>query len=138
MAYGTPTFDYEQARSGLAQQKGLQDVTRDYGRFLSQERFRRRNMDEGNRFRDSFPQVGSRFNRRGLWNSGLRRQAQTRAAQDFSETQARSRFDQAASETGVDMEAAASDAAYQAALLSLVERLQAGRAAGFDPFAGVR
>lgn len=138
MAYGTPTFDYERRRSGLAQQKGLEDVGRDYGRFMSQERFRRQNQDMGTQFRDKFPKVGSHFNQRGLWNSGLRKQGQNRFAQDFEQAQSRSRFDQAADASMTDMAQTVSDSNYQQALLSLFEQMQAQRAAGYDPFAAVR
>lgn len=138
MAYGTPTYDYEQARSGLTQRKGLEDVGRDYGRFMSQERFRRQNMDQGNDFRDKFPKVGTHFNRRGMWNSGLRKQGQNRFAQDFSEQQSRTRFDQGAEMAQADMGQAQSDASYQQALLDLFAQMQAQRASGYDPFAAVR
>lgn len=138
MAYGTPTYDYEQQRSGLTQRKGLEDVGRDYGRFMSQERFRRQNMDQGSEFRDKFPKVGTHFNRRGMWNSGLRRQGQQRFAQDFAENQGRTRFDQAAEMSQIDQQQAMSDANYQQALLQLFEQMQAQRAAGYDPFAAVR
>ena len=138
MAYGTPTYDYEQQRSGLTQRKGLEDVGRDYGRCMSQERFRRRNVDESNDFRDKFPKVGTHFNRRGMYNSGLREQGQNRFAQDFSDRQGRSRFDQAAEGAQADQGQAMSDATYQQQLLDLYAQLQVGRAAGFDPFSAVR
>ncbi len=138
MAYGTPVYDYEQERSGLTQRKGLEDVGRDYGRFMSQERFRRQNMDQGQDFRDKFPKVGTHFNRRGMWNSGLRTQGQNRFAQDFAEQQGRTRFDQAAESAQTDLAQSMSDASYQQALLGLFEQLQSQRAAGYDPFAAVR
>lgn len=138
MAYGTPTYNYEQQKSGLTQRKGLEDVGRDYGRFMSQERFRRNNQDQSAQFRDKFPKVGTHFNRRGMWNSGLRKQGQNRFAQDFAQAQDRSRFDQAAESSRFDMEQGMSDAFYQQALLSLFEQLQQQRAAGYDPFSAVR
>lgn len=138
MVYGTPTYDYNQATNSLTQKKGLEDVGRDYGRFMSQERFRRRNMDEGTQFRDRFPKVGTHYNQRGMWNSGLRRQGQNRFAQDFSEAQSRSRFDQAAESAQTDMAQTTSDAQYQQALLQLFEQMKAQSAASYDPFAGIR
>jgi hypothetical protein len=138
MAYGTPVYDYEQQRSNLTQRKGLEDVGRDYARFMSQERFRRQNQDQSNQFRDNMPKVGTHFNRRGMWNSGLRRQGQQRFAQDFSQAQDRTRFDQAAEGTQFDMAQSMSDANHQQALLQLFEQLQQQRAAGYDPFSAVR
>jgi len=136
--YGTPTFNYEQQRSALTQRKGLEDVGRDYGRFMSQERFRRQNKDQSDQFRDSMPKVGTHFNRRGMWNSGLRKQGQQRFAQDFADQQERSRFDQAAENSQTDLAQSTSDANYQIALLQLLEQLQGQRAAGHDPFAATR
>lgn len=138
MAYGTPTFDYEQERSALTQRKGLEDVGRDYGRFMSQERFRRRGQEQNDQFKNNFPKVGSHFNQRGMWNSGLRQQGQTRYAQDFQQAQTNTRFDQAAENASMDMDQTTADAAYQQALLALYERLQSQRAGGYDPFAANR
>ena len=138
MSYGTPTYNYEQSRSALTQNKGLEDVARNYGRFMSQERFRRGNEDNTRQFQQGLPKVGTHFNRRGMWNSGLRRQGQQQYAQDFQRGQSRLQFDQAADTAQTDMAQTASDAQYQQALLQLYERMQAESAAGFDPFAAVK
>ena len=138
MAYGTPIYNYETARSGLTQNKGLEDVARNYGRFMSQERFRRGSEDNTRQFTQGLPKVGSRFNRRGMYNSGLRREGQQNFAQDFERAQGRLQWDQAADQSQTDMAQSAADARYQQALLELFERQQAERAAGYDPFAGLR
>jgi hypothetical protein len=138
MAYGTPTYNYESSRSALTQNKGLEDVARNYGRFMSQERFRRAGEDQTLGFQRNMPKVGSRFNRRGMYNSGLRRQGQQEFANDFQRQQARLQYDQGAEATQADMAQAAADARYQQALLDLFERQQLERAAGYDPLAAVR
>lgn len=138
MAYQTPTYNYEQARSRLTENKGYEDVARNYGRFMGQERFRRGTEDAGRQFTQKFPKVGSHFNRRGMWNSGLRREGQRNFAEDYQRDVARQQWDQGAWETGLDMQQTQSDAQYQRALLDLYENLQRGRAADYDPFAAIR
>ena len=129
MAYGTPTYDYEKARSGLTERKGFEDVQRDYGRFLGQERFRRGAEDSSRQFRNKFPKVGTHFNRRGMYNSGLRRSGQKEFAQDYQRDLSRQQFDQASMNTQYDMDQTRSDAGYQRALVDLYEQMQAQRAA---------
>jgi hypothetical protein len=138
MAYGTPIYDYEQKRSGLTQRKGLEDVGRDYGRFMSQERFRRNSADMGDRFRQGMPKVGSAFNRRGIYNSGLRQQGQNDFVKNYQQQVDRAQFDYGAEVQQDQLAQTTSDAAYRQALLDLFEQMQAQRAAGYDPFAGVR
>ena len=138
MAYQTPTYSYETARSNLSQNKGFEDVARNYGRFMSQERFRRSNEDMNTDFQRKFPKVGTAFNRRGMWDSGLRRQGQQQFAGDFNRNQGRLQFDQAQEATRADMDQARSDALYQQGLLQLLEQMKAQSAAGYDPFAAVR
>jgi hypothetical protein len=138
MAYQTPTYNYETARSALTQNKGFEDVARNYGRFMSQERFRRSNEDMQQDFTRKFPKVGTAFNRRGMWDSGLRREGQQQFVGDYNRNQGRLQFDQAQEATRTDMDQARSDALYQQGLLQLLEQLNAGRASGFDPFAAVR
>lgn len=138
MAYQTPTYSYETARSGLTQNKGFEDVARNYGRFMSQERFRRSNEDMQQDFGRKFPKVGTHFNRRGIYDSGLRRQGQQEFVGDFNRNQGRLQFDQAQEAAQADMDQARSDALYQQGLLQLLEQMRAQSAAGFDPFAGVR
>lgn len=136
--YGTPNYDYTRATGQLAQNKALTDAANQYGRFLSQERFRRSGEDANLQAKRKFPKVGSHFNRRGLWNSGLRREGQQNFMQDYQRDVNRLQWDQGASEAGFEMRQAQSDASYQQALLDLYERLQAQRAASYDPFAAVR
>ena len=138
MAYGTPTYNYERARSGLTERKGFEDVSRDFGRFMGQERFRRSAEDANLQFKNKFPKLNTHFNRRGMWNSGLRRGGQREFAQDFRRDQNRMQYDQAAMNTQYDMDQTRSDAGYQRALVDLFEQMQAQRAAGYDPFAAVR
>ncbi len=138
MAYGTPSYDYGVATSNLTARKGQEDVARDFGRFMGQERFRRSTQDNQQTFKRQFPNVASHFNQRGLHNSGLRQQGQRQFVQDYNQTQERSNFDRAAEVAGIDLQQTQSDANYQKALLDLYELYQGQRAAGFDPFAAVR
>lgn len=138
MAYTTPTYDYERARSRIVEDKGTTDAMRDFGRFMGQERFRRSTEDAGRQFRQKFPKVGTHFNRRGMWQSGLRQQGQRDFAQDYQRDLGRLQFDQGAMNTQYDMQQTQSDTGFQRALLDLYEQLQGGRAAGYDPFAAVR
>ena len=138
MAFQTPTYDFGSRQNRLTQNKGLQDSAQNYGRFLSQERFRR-GLDDGQRqFQKRFPQVGRSFNARGLYNSGLRKQGQQEEAQDFQRQTDRYRFDQTANEFQFDNAQAARDAAYQDELLQLYAQMQQQRAAGYDPYAAVK
>jgi hypothetical protein len=138
MAYQTGVYDYTTRVNDLGKRKGLEDVAGDYGRFMSQERFRRQNADNTSAFQKRFPQIGSQFNRRGLWNSGLRQQGQRDFTQSFQDQQSRAQFDQGAEEQKFQLERTASDAAYQDALRQLFEQFSVQRAAGYDPFAAVR
>ena len=138
MAYGTPIYDYEQARGGLAKKKAITDQSNDFGRFLGQERFRRSREDMGRDFTQNFPKVGSSFNRRGIWNSGLRKKGQRRAVEATNRNFGRLAEDQATDAAQWDLQQTASDVSYQNELLALYDRMQATRAAGYDPFAGSR
>ena len=138
MAYQTPTYGYESAKNRLTENKGLSDVANNYGRFLSQERFRRNSEDQTRDFTKKFPKVGTHYNRRGMWNSGLRRAGQREYAQDYQKDLGRQAWDQGAQEQGFQMQQTASDVQYQRALQDLYEQMQAARASGYDPFAAVR
>jgi hypothetical protein len=138
MAYDTNAYSYTTATNDLAKRKGLEDVAGDYGRFMSQERFRRGNADRESAFKQRFPQIGSQFNRRGMWNSGNRLQGQRDFSQNFQDANSRAQFDQGAEEQKFQLERTASDAAYQAALQQLFEQFSVQRAAGYDPFAAIR
>jgi hypothetical protein len=138
MAYETPGYNYASQTNALAQNKGLSDVANNYGRFLSQERFRRQGEDAGNQFRRNMPKVGGSYNRRGIYNSGLRREGQRRYAGDYQRDVNRMGYDQAAEAQQFDMVQTQSDAAYQQALNDLYNQYQYSRAAGYDPFAAVR
>lgn len=135
-AYGTPTYNYNKATSDLALNKGLSDAANEYGRFLSQQRFRRDQQDMGRQFKENMPRVGSSYNRRGIWNSGLRRQGQRQFGEQYNKALQRSQFDQGAADQQYTMAQSASDARYQKALLDLYEQLQSTRA-NTDPFANV-
>ena len=135
--YSTPTYDYGRQANTLTTNKGMTDIAQNYGRFLGQERFRR-GLDDGQRqFKENFPTIGRSFNQRGLYHSGLRREAQTNEAQDFQRQTDRYRQDFAAEENMFQQQQALQDAQYQQALLSLYEQMQQQRAASFDPFASV-
>lgn len=139
MAYGTPTYDYGRQANTLTQNKGLTDIAQNYGRFLSQERFRRGTSDANRMFKqERFPRIGRNFNRRGLFHSGLRKQAQTDEAQDFQRQTDRFRQDYGAEQAAFEQSQAFRDAGYQQALLSLYEEMQKARAGGYDPYAAIR
>jgi hypothetical protein len=138
MAYGTPVYDYEQARGGLAKKKALTDQSNDFGRFLGQERFRRDKEDMGKDFTQNFPKVGSSFNRRGIWNSGLRKKGQRTAVNATNQNYRRLAEGQATENAQWDMAQTNSDVGYENELLALYDRMQSTRAAGDDPFAGMR
>lgn len=138
MAYGTPSYSYGSATSKLAENKGMSDAARNYGQFISQEKFRRNRVDAGEQFREGMPKVGSHFNRRGMYNSGLRRGGQREYAQDYQKDIGRQQWDQAAQNQGFQMAQTQSDAQYQRALMDLYEQMQVQRAAGYDPFSAVR
>lgn len=136
--YSTPSYSYGVQANNLTTNKGLTDIAQNYGRFLSQERFRR-GLDDGQRqFKENFPGIGRSYNRRGLYHSGLRREAQTNEAQDFQRQTDRYRQDFGASEAQFEQQKAFRDAQYQQALLGLYEQLQQQRAAGFNPFASIQ
>lgn len=135
-AYATPTYSYTTATNELGLNKSLSDAANEYGRFLSQQRFRRDQQDLGQRFKQNFPRVGSAYNRRGLWNSGLRRQGQRQFGEQYNQALQRSQFDQGAAEQQYQMAQTGQDAQYQLALQKLYDQYQAARA-NVDPFAGV-
>lgn len=137
MSYSTPMYDYDTGVNNLTTQKGLSDIAQTYGRFLSQERFRRGNEDRGRQFHESFPRVGRSMNRRGIYDSGIRREAQQKLAEDFQRQGDRARWDFGAETQGQDIQGALGDAAFQQALFDLASQYQKSRATGFDPFAGL-
>lgn len=138
MAYGTPTYDFEQARGGLAKTKAITDQSNEFGRFLGQERFRRSKEDMGTDFKRNFPKVGGSYNRRGIWNSGLRKKGQRTAVDATNKNFRRLAEAQATEDAQWDMRQASDNANYEAELLALYDRMQASRAAGYDPYAGSR
>lgn len=139
MAYSTPTYDYGRQANTLTTNKGLQDIAQNYGRFLSQERFRRGLSDGERTFKQNvFPQIGRQYNRRGLYHSGLRQGAQRESAQDFQRQTDRFRQDYGQEQAMMEQQQAFRDTQYQQALLALYEDMQRQRAAGYDPFATIR
>lgn len=137
MAYSTPTYDFGRQTNDLTTTKGLQDNAQEFGRFLSQERFRRGQSEANRVFQERFPKIGSSFNSRGLYHSGLRREGQRKEAEAFQRGTDNARFEQGAAETQMDMQQTMRDQQYQLALQSLVEQLQKARATTFDPFASI-
>ena len=138
MAYGTPVYDYEQSRGGLAKSKAITDQSNDFGRFLGQERFRRDKEDMGTDFKQNFPKVGSSFNRRGIWNSGLRKKGQRTAVNATNKNYRRLAEAQATDNAQWDMAQTTSDVKYENELLALYDRMQSGLAANSSPFTGMR
>lgn len=126
--YATPGYNYTSQTNALNRQKGLQDATRNYSQFISQERFRRGREDNQLGFQRNFPRVGAGFNRRGMWNSGLRKQGQQMAAGDFSRAQGRVNWDNAANDQGFAIDKAQSDAAYQSALQAAYDQFKKAQA----------
>lgn len=133
-AYGTPSYDYAKGTNQLAHNKGMSDTANEYGRFLSQQRFRRGREDAGTQMRRKFPKVGGHFQNRGMWNSGIRQEGQREFLGDYNQDIQRSLQDEQLANQGFDMQQTQSDALYQQALLDLYERFQAGRM-NTDPFA---
>ena len=138
MAYDAPSYDYARRVQETTHNKNMGDIAGDYGRFISQERFRRTTGDMGDQFRRQMPKVGSQFNRRGIYNSGLRQQGQRDFAQNYQQQLGRAQYDQAAEEQKFGLERSASDANYKILLQQLFEQLQGQRAQGYDPYAAVR
>ena len=129
MSYSTAGYDYGKATSDLARNKGQQDVMQDYGKFLGQTQYRRQRRDMGRQFKQDFPQVGSHYNSRGMWNSGVRREGQNKYLQDYQRNLGDLNFDQAAYNQGQELQSGFRDANYQSALMDLYEQFQAGRMA---------
>ena len=136
MAYGTPVYNYERDRGGLARTKALTDQSNEFGRFLGQERFRRSKEDMGESFERRFPKVGNSFNRRGIWNSGLRKKGQRTAVNAANKDFRRLAQDQATQDAQWGMRQTADDVRYETELLALYDRMQASRAASEASFAG--
>jgi hypothetical protein len=126
--YDTPTADYTARTNALAKQKGLQDAQRQYSQYLSQERFRRGREDQSISYKRNFPKVGSSFNRRGMWNSGLRKGGQREVTGDMQRNVGRINWDQGVNDQGFALQQAEADAAYQGAIQSLYDEYQGGRA----------
>lgn len=135
-AYGTPAYDYTKGTSDLARNKTQSDAMNDYGRFISQQRFRRNREDAGLQVKRNFPRVGGGFNRRGIYNSGLRREGQQQYLGDYNRDVQRNLQDEQMENQGFDLQRSFGDANYQAALLDLFERFQGARA-NVDPFANL-
>jgi hypothetical protein len=138
MAYGTPRFDYGVQGAQLATSKALTDNAQQFGRFMGQERHRRSLSDMNRQFKQDFPRVGSSFNQRGLWNSGVRRQGQRNYAEGYGRAVERSRFDHAAEEANYSRDQTLRDAGHEQAMLALYEQMQRARAAGYDPYEALR
>ena len=138
MAYSTPQYDYTKSTNSATLNKGLQDISQNYGRFLSQERFRRGLGDANRQFKDQFPRVARNFNSRGIYDSGLRREAQQKNAQDYQRQTDRYRYDYAAEQNADQQAQGLRDAAYQNQLAALFEEFKRQQAAGFDPFANIK
>ena len=135
--FQTPTYDYGSAANRLTTSKGLDDIAQTYGRFLSQERHRRTMGDANRQFKREFPKVGSSFNARGLYDSGLRREGQQRYAQDYQRFNDRQNYDYGVQQAASAQSDVLRNAQYQQALLGLYEQMQKQRAAGYDPFAAL-
>ena len=136
MAYGTPVYNYERDRGGLARQKALTDQANEFGRFLGQERFRRSKEDLGESFERRFPKVGNSFSRRGIWNSGLRKKGQRTAVNAANKDFRRLAESQATENAQWDMRQTNDDVRYENELLALYDRMQASRATSEASFAG--
>lgn len=137
MAYGTPRYDYGQASATLSNQKQSQDAAQAFGTFLGQQRYRRNLQDANQAFTRNIPKVGASFNRRGLYNSGLRREGQNQFVSDYGRTTQRLGEDQVSEATQGQLQQTARDAQYQQALQLLFEQYQAQRAQ-LDPFASIQ
>lgn len=128
MSYSTPQYDYDRGVADLTLNKGVEDSTQAFGRFLGQQRYRRGLTDNANTFQRGFPKIGGGYNQRGLFNSGIRQGGQRQAAQDYSTATERLNTDEAAEAGQFQMGQGFRDAAFQARLLALYEELQRSRA----------
>lgn len=134
MAYNTPRYDYGTASANLAQRHSAEQAAQSFGTFLGQQRFRRQSQDADMMFRRNLPRVAGEYNRRGAYNSGLRREAQQQYVGDYGRQQQRATEDEASMMSQAAMADTYRQAAYQAALQQLFEQYAVQRAQ-VDPFA---
>ena len=138
MAFTTPTYDYGRTTNDLTTEYGLQKNSNDFGRFLSQERFRRGLGDAQRSFKQNFPKIGSSFNQRGMYHSGLRREGQREGVEDYQRQVGDARFEQGVREAEYEQADTLMNQQYQRALQALYENLQRARASEFDPYVTMR
>lgn len=134
-SYKTPNYDYQRRLGQRAQDYGNQQVAREFGNFVSQERFRRAQGDRARMFDDRFPRVGRSFNRRGIYDSGLRREAQQREAADFQRADDRALNDYAMQQYVQQLGRFGHDADFQSGNVDLFTDLNRRRVR--DPFMGI-
>jgi len=138
MPYSTPTYDAGMQQNQLTTQKGQADIAQQYGTFLSQERHRRGLADANRTFKERFPQIGSAYNRRGMYQSGIRRGGQQKEASAYQRGVNNMNYDYGVQTAQDAQQQTFRDAQYQDAMLHIIEQMQKARAAGYDPFANVQ
>lgn len=136
-AYKTPTADYTRKTNQLAQEHSAATAARQYSQYLGQERFRRGREDSTIGYKRNFPRVGSSFNRRGMWNSGLRKAGQKEFSGDYMRGMGRINWDQGVHDQQYAMQQAEADARYQRALQEAHDEFKMN-GVNVDPFKGSR
>lgn len=136
MAYSTPRYDYGVASANLAQRHSADQAVQQFGTFLGQQRYRRQAQDADMMFRRNLPRVSAQYNRRGAYNSGLRREGQQQYVGDYARQQQRMTEDEGNVAAQAQLQQTYQQAAYQQALQQLFEQYQAQRAQ-VDPFAAL-
>lgn len=136
--YGSGRYDAGLQGAATQLEKRLRGQATELGRFYGQERFRRGSADAGRQFKDRFPKIGSSFQRRNLWDSGMRKQAQRKEANEFMRARNRARFDYGVEDLNYLIGGAMDNAGFQNQMLGIRENLGRQRATEFDPFAALR
>lgn len=137
MPYSTPRYNYGTSSAELSNRYNTENAAQAFGTFLGQQRYRRQAQDQDLMFRRQLPRVGAQYNRRGLYNSGLRRTGQQQYVTDYNTARQRGVEDEAGFLQQAELSNTARAAAYQAALQQLFEQYQAQRAT-VDPFAALQ
>ena len=128
---------YAARTNELALQHGQDRANRQYQQYVGAEGFRRNREDAGLQIKRTFPKVGSAFNRRGMWNSGLRKQGQNQFVGDYKRDVGRTNWDQGRYDQGYALQQTQADAGYQSALQQAFDDFQTKRTQT-DPYAAIR
>lgn len=128
-------YDFASRTAELTNKYAQDRAAQEYGRFLAQQRFQRQRSDLDYGFQRQFPKVTAGLARRfgGNVRSGLIGQTVGRTVGDYNTNVSDLNTQQAAYEGQYASQQALQEAGYRAALLQLMEQMQAERA-GQNPF----